>query len=147
MTKFLEYQKDLEDAFKLDCSEEDLKKDKDAKRCFKVIKKYRKQTQRYYDFLCKFGFVYDSPKVKKIIGDIIDMSSNRNNSSSGCGATGGLGLGSVLTIVFVVLKLVGVINWSWLWVLSPLWISIALTLIIFAVGFIILLICALKDRR
>lgn len=146
MTKFLEYQKDLEDAFKLDCSEEDLKTDKDAKRCFKVIKKYRKQTQRYYDFLCKFGFVYDSPKVEKIIGEIIDMSSNRR--SNGSGATGGgLGLGSVLTIVFVVLKLVGVINWSWLWVLSPLWISIALTLIILAVAFVIALICALNDRR
>ena len=34
------------------------------------------------------------------------MSSNRNSSSSGIGICG------VLTIVFVVLKLVGVINWS-----------------------------------
>jgi hypothetical protein len=48
-----------------------------------------------------------------------------NNSSSG-----GLGIGSVLTIVFVVLKLVGVINWSWWWVLSPLWISFALFLVV-----------------
>ena len=45
------------------------------------------------------------------------MSSNRNSSSSGIGICG------VLTIVFVVLKLVGVINWSWLWVLCPLWID------------------------
>lgn len=43
---------------------------------------------------------------------------------------GGLGVGSVLTIVFVVLKLVGVINWSWWWVLSPLWISFALFLVV-----------------
>ena len=28
----------------------------------------------------------------------------------------------VLLIVFVVLKLVGVINWSWWWVLAPFWI-------------------------
>ena len=43
--------------------------------------------------------------------------------------SGELGIGSVLTIVFVVLKLVGVINWSWWWVLSPLWISFALFLV------------------
>lgn len=47
-----------------------------------------------------------------------------NNSSSG------LGLAGVLTIVFVVLKVVGVINWSWLWVLSPLWIDILLSVLI-----------------
>lgn len=50
---------------------------------------------------------------------------NKNNSSSG-----GLGLASVLTIVFIVLKLVGVINWSWLWVLSPLWIDLILTALV-----------------
>ena len=55
------------------------------------------------------------------------MSSNRNSSSSGIGICG------VLTIVFVVLKLVGVINWSWLWVLCPLWIDILLTVIVLAI--------------
>jgi hypothetical protein len=35
----------------------------------------------------------------------------------------GMTLSGVLLVVFVVLKLVGVINWSWIWVLSPLWIS------------------------
>lgn len=55
------------------------------------------------------------------------MSSNRNNSSSGIGICG------VLTIVFVVLKLVGVINWSWLWVLCPLWIDILLTIIVLVI--------------
>lgn len=38
----------------------------------------------------------------------------------------------VVTIVFVVLKLAHVIAWSWLWVLSPLWISFGLALIFFA---------------
>ena len=42
----------------------------------------------------------------------------------------GLSLSSVLTIVFTVLKLVGVIKWSWLWVFSPLWIEVILTVII-----------------
>lgn len=42
----------------------------------------------------------------------------------------GLSLSSVLIIVFTVLKLVGVIKWSWLWVFSPLWIKVILTVII-----------------
>lgn len=49
---------------------------------------------------------------------------NNNNSSKG------LGFAGVLTIVFIVLKLIGVISWSWVWVLSPLWISLAITLVI-----------------
>ena len=35
----------------------------------------------------------------------------------------GIGLSGVLLIIFIVLKLVGTINWSWIWVLSPLWIN------------------------
>jgi hypothetical protein len=49
---------------------------------------------------------------------------NKNNSSSG------LGLSSVLTIIFVVLKLVGTIDWSWWWVLSPTLISIGLWVVL-----------------
>jgi ascorbate-specific PTS system EIIC-type component UlaA len=45
-----------------------------------------------------------------------------NNSSSGAG--GGIGFVGLLTIVFIVLKLTGYIDWSWLWVLSPIWISL-----------------------
>lgn len=41
-----------------------------------------------------------------------------------------MGLADVLSIVFIVLKLTGVIAWSWLWVLSPWWISIVIALII-----------------
>ena len=52
--------------------------------------------------------------------------------------SGGLTLSGVLLIVFIVLKLVGVINWSWIWVLSPLWISWAI------VG-LILLWCKIND--
>ena len=55
----------------------------------------------------------------------------------------GLGLADVLTIVFVVLKLVGVINWPWIWVLSPLWISLGLALLIFLIVFAIIIITAL----
>ena len=47
------------------------------------------------------------------------MSSNSNRGN-------GLSLAGVLTVVFVVLKLCNLINWSWIWVLSPIWISLAL---------------------
>lgn len=52
-------------------------------------------------------------------------------------SSGGIGATGVLAIVFIVLKLVGVINWSWFWVLSPLWISIVLYLIIIVILFLI----------
>ena len=43
---------------------------------------------------------------------------------------------SMLLVAFVVLKLCGVINWSWIWVLSPVWMPIALALIIVGVTLI-----------
>lgn len=36
----------------------------------------------------------------------------------------------LLTLVFVVLKLLGKINWSWWWVLSPIWLSIGIAIIV-----------------
>lgn len=58
--------------------------------------------------------------------------SNNNTSSSG-----GIGFVGLLTIVFIALKLTGYISWSWLWVLSPIWIMAALVLVIviIAIGF------------
>lgn len=44
--------------------------------------------------------------------------------------SGGISVSTLLTIVFVVLKLIGVINWSWVWVLAPLWISVLLSIAI-----------------
>ena len=46
---------------------------------------------------------------------------------------GGLGIVSVLTIVFIVLKLLGVIQWSWIWVISPIWISAVIVVAVFSV--------------
>jgi len=42
----------------------------------------------------------------------------------------GVGFVGLLTIVFIVLKLIGKINWSWWWVLSPLWIVFLLALVL-----------------
>lgn len=36
-------------------------------------------------------------------------------------------IGSLITMLFIVLKLFGVIHWSWVWVTSPLWIVVALS--------------------
>lgn len=48
----------------------------------------------------------------------------------------GAGLLWVLFIVFLILKLCKVIDWSWWWVTCPLWISLALYLAVFAVVFL-----------
>ena len=54
--------------------------------------------------------------------------------------SGGIGFTGVLTVVFIVLRLIPhgdghIINWSWWWVLSPLWINalIMITLIVITV--------------
>lgn len=39
-------------------------------------------------------------------------------------ASGGIGFSGALTLVFITLKLLGKITWSWIWVLSPLWITL-----------------------
>ena len=49
---------------------------------------------------------------------------------------GGIGFVGLLTIAFIVLKLLKVISWSWLWVLSPLWIAAILVLAIYIIAII-----------
>lgn len=51
----------------------------------------------------------------------------------------------VLTIVFIILKLTNVIFWSWLWVLAPLWIPLALYVGFWSIVFVIVGIEALID--
>ena len=46
---------------------------------------------------------------------------------------GGIGFTGLLTIVFIVLKLMNIIKWSWLWVLSPMWIELALIFVGFGI--------------
>jgi len=61
---------------------------------------------------------------------------NHNNRKK---SSGGIGLAGTLTIIFVILKLTGVISWSWLWVLSPLWIPTAFVfLILLFIGIVLL---------
>lgn len=65
------------------------------------------------------------------------MDKNSNGTASG-----GLGLSGVLLVVFIVLKLCKVITWSWVWVLSPLWIS----LIIWGIILLIIIIYIMLDK-
>ena len=64
-------------------------------------------------------------------------------------ASGGIGFTGLLTILFIGLKLTGYITWSWLWVLSPLWIGLGLVvviLIIFLIFAIIFLIFSIISQ-
>lgn len=57
-------------------------------------------------------------------------------------ATGGVGLCSLFGIVFLVLKLCGLVDWRWLWVLAPFWGGLALHVLVA----VILIALTLKNR-
>jgi hypothetical protein len=55
----------------------------------------------------------------------------------------GLGIGTILFLIFLTLKLGGwgvVATWSWWWIFSPIWIPIAIILLIIIFAGIISLI-------
>ena len=65
--------------------------------------------------------------------------SDKNTSS-------GVGFGGLLTILFIGLKLGGIINWSWWWVLSPIWLPIAVLLFIVALLFLVKVLLELWEK-
>ncbi len=62
-------------------------------------------------------------------------------------ASGGVGIFGLLGLLFVALKLLGFINWSWWWVLLPFYGPFALVLAIALVCFIIWLIAKAFAKR
>ena len=52
--------------------------------------------------------------------------------SESTSSSGGIKFVELLTIVFITLKLTNFIDWSWWWVLSPLWITVAIVITIIA---------------
>lgn len=64
---------------------------------------------------------------------------SRTHGTSSTASSGGIGFTGLLAILFIALKLTGVIAWSWLWVLSPIWIPLALLLVIAVVALIVYL--------
>lgn len=65
-------------------------------------------------------------------------------SEKSSGSGGGIGFIGLLTILFIALKLTGFIDWSWLWILSPIWILVAVVVLIVVCAVVIL---EIKDRR
>lgn len=57
----------------------------------------------------------------------------------------GIGFTGLLTILFIGLKLTGHITWSWVWVLSPIWISLGAVLTIFALMLLVIGVIATLD--
>lgn len=70
------------------------------------------------------------------------------SSSSNSTRSGGIGFTGLLTILFVGLKLTHNINWSWWWVLSPIWISAAATIaiVVLVLGFAFVAV-TIKERK
>lgn len=53
-----------------------------------------------------------------------------DNNAKATASASGIGFTGLLTIAFIVLKLCHIIDWSWWWVLSPIWISAAIVITI-----------------
>ena len=69
---------------------------------------------------------------------------NRNTETKY--VSGGLGFCDTLGIVFIVLKLCGVIDWPWIWVLAPIWISVVIALVLVLIILVLLAIFNSKGR-
>lgn len=69
----------------------------------------------------------------------------RRNESSTTRA-GGVGIGGVVQVVFIVLKLCKLINWSWWLVFLPTFISLGLFVFFFVLGMLIAVIDALIHK-
>lgn len=68
------------------------------------------------------------------------MANNNNNSSTGVGFCG------LLAVAFIVLRLCHVINWSWWWVLAPIWAPIVTAILFLGIIFITETIKSLKRK-
>lgn len=69
----------------------------------------------------------------------------KDNNSNTKAAGGGIGFSGLLGLLFIALKLCGVIDWSWWWVLAPFWIPIALVVVIIIIAAVIELIKAREE--
>lgn len=73
---------------------------------------------------------------------IINRKELRNNMSrvhvyhDNESSKGGIGFAGLLQIAFIVLKLCGVIKWSWWWILAPTWIPIGIMLLAILIALI-----------
>ena len=77
-----------------------------------------------------------SKLLDQIEQNVIKQSQSKPMSSSSSSSSG-ISFTGALTVLFIGLKLTHVINWSWWWVLSPIWISALIT-----IAFLIILLIA-----
>lgn len=60
---------------------------------------------------------------------------------------GGASILTIIQVVFIVLKALGLINWSWWAVLTPLWISLGVIIVVFVVSTVIVLVKKCKEKK
>ena len=48
-----------------------------------------------------------------------------------------LSFGAMLTLIFILLKVTHLIDWGWIWVFSPLWISVIIVIVLFLIFLVI----------
>lgn len=70
----------------------------------------------------------------------------KKNETKSIGS-GGISFFGALTILFIALKLIGVINWSWFYVLLPSIISLGLSAIILAITLVVPIVVKIKNKE
>ena len=53
----------------------------------------------------------------------------------------------ILFIVFLILKLTNVINWSWWWITAPLWIPVSIALVVLLISSVVIGIISIFERK
>lgn len=61
-------------------------------------------------------------------------------------ASSSIGFPGALTLIFIVLKLTHIIDWSWWWVLAPAWISAGLAAVIIGIALLVALVATVSKR-
>lgn len=67
----------------------------------------------------------------------LDKDERKTMSQSSSSSNGGIGFVGLLTIVFITLKLCGVIHWSWWWVWSPMLIAICVVTVLLTIYLVV----------
>jgi hypothetical protein len=67
-------------------------------------------------------------------------------SKSSSSSSSGIGLAGLLGVAFIVLKLCHVIDWQWIWVLSPFWIGVAIAVVALIIAVIIASVMAIFNK-
>ena len=75
----------------------------------------------------------------------MNESDNKSGGRSGMGCLGFFAV--LLGVAFIVLKLTGVIDWNWWWVLAPIWGCVALGFVIFLVIMAVAVIVAIANKN